>query len=45
MILTKVQTDILKAETEELKAQIANPQLLEAQENNDAQDENDEENN
>jgi hypothetical protein len=43
--LTNVQTDILKAETEELKAQIANPQLLEAQENNDAQDENDEENN
>ena len=36
---------VLKAETEELKAQIANPQLLEAQENNDAQDENDEENN
>ena len=36
--ITKVQTGIVKAETEKLKAQIANPQLLDSQQNNDAQD-------
>ena len=36
MISTKVQTDVLKADTEMLKAQIANPML--AQQNQDGGD-------
>jgi|SRR5215210_1537768 len=42
--LTKIQTDILEAETEKLKAQLANPQLLVSEQNNDDQEEDNENN-
>ena len=35
--LTKIQTDIVKGETETLKAQLANPQQMVSEQNNDDQ--------